>query len=537
MQIKTLNKSVYLYAAAIGLLLVVGFVLRIIYLEQYPRAVNQDELSNIYDGYSILLTGADRWGQRFPLILRGFGNSDYRPPLYAWLSVVPIKLLGYSIFSGRLVSAVLGWISLIPLYLVARRLGGRRLAFFALLLATFSPWHLLFSRIASEGTMLPPFFVIWACYFWQRARDRAYSLPSLALLGLCIGLGTNTYQASKLVFFFFTLLVVFDLWRNLGLAAGRFWSKAVFFGVSCLVGAAPQIAAAITMPKQFFARANGSMMPFSFSFQYLNDFLKHLLINISPDFLFFSFGSYNNLSSGRLLMVEFLVFYVGLVVLSRVFARDQVIKPAYFYALLLFCVFPSALTTDNPHALRASGLAVLLPLVSAAGIMFIYQRLSRELYRRLFLVGSAALIVVNGVFFIVSYTRSEELRNQGMHALLAESSQKLNHYKNDYDKIFIEDTGGQNYLYTVSYCDMKPAEFQRAVKKYNTDVWDEFKQVNQYYFLNQGEINDKLKQEPPTSKVLLLLHSHNANFNIIDSTTVNREQVFFYQNQPAKTWE
>ena len=47
--------------AVIGLL-AVGAFLRFYQLDQYPLGVHQDELSNIYDGYSLAQTGADRFG-------------------------------------------------------------------------------------------------------------------------------------------------------------------------------------------------------------------------------------------------------------------------------------------------------------------------------------------------------------------------------------------------------------------------------------------------------------------------------------------
>ena len=115
MEVRESTPKPYVFYAVLAGILVLGALLRLLYLEQYPLAVNQDELSNIYDGYAIAETGADRWGQKYPLILRGFGSMDYRPPLYAWLSAIPIKLFGASVYSGRLVSAVLGIASLVLL--------------------------------------------------------------------------------------------------------------------------------------------------------------------------------------------------------------------------------------------------------------------------------------------------------------------------------------------------------------------------------------------------------------------------------------
>ena len=514
------KKKLYLYGGAVLIVLLAAFLLRLVQLEHYPLAVNQDELSNIYDGYSIAETGADRWGVKHPVILRGFGKSDY----------LTVKLFGFSVFSGRLVSAVLGCLSLLLLYRVAQKMGGRLYASITLLLAALSPWHLQFSRTASEGAMLPPFFLISACYLWQRAKEAGYSLRSMALLGLCFGLATNTYQASKLLFFLFALLVFGDLWQQ----AGRFWASATTFALGCVVGAVPQLVAAVTMPEQFFARASGSMMPFSFSFGYLYELQKHIVSNLSPDFLFFSFGAYNNLTVARLLPVEVLFFYLGLFFLYRVISKNQIIRPAYFYTLLLFVILPSALTTDNPHALRASSLSLLCPLLTAAGILVVYRYIERPQRRNIFLAAAVAAILVNSFLFLQTYTDSVNLRNQAMQGELTASSKMLTARQRNYDKVFIENSGNQNYIYTIAFGGMTPEEFQKADKQYDQDVWDNFHKAGNYYFLNQGEIADKLKDEH--GKVLLLLTGRSNAYNALDSIEVDNQRRYLYENRPPHTW-
>jgi 4-amino-4-deoxy-L-arabinose transferase-like glycosyltransferase len=522
MTLKTQIKQQPFLCLALFLLLLIGFSLRLFHLEHFPMGVNQDELSNIYDGYSIAETGADRWGQRFPVILRGFGDWDYRPPLYAWLSAGTIRVFGFSVASGRLVSALLGCVSLVLIYLVAKRVGGLVFAFFALLLATFSPWHILFSRIASEGTMLPPFFLISACYLWQRAKESSYKPGALALLGLCVGLGTNTYQAGKLLFFLFAVLCLVDFWRY----RTRFFTNAAIFGAFCLLGAAPQVIALITVPGHFFSRANGTRESYSFSLDSFTTFFKALTSYVSPEFLFFSFKSYNNLSIGRLLMVEFFPFYKGLFFLYRVLSKKQVITLGYFYCLLFIAVIPGVLTKDNPHALRGASLLVLLPFVTAAGILIMYRAINVGYFRNAFLVVAASLIVWNGVSFTKTYVRSEELRSQSMQVLLTKSMQKLALYKDRFQTIYIEKGGSEPYIYVLTFCAIKPQDFQRASIKMNTGGWDDFERMDKYYFLNKEGIANRIKKVPVES--LILLNARTTQYQAIDSVQHLNEKMYFY---------
>jgi 4-amino-4-deoxy-L-arabinose transferase-like glycosyltransferase len=522
MALKIQTKQQPFLYLAIFLLLLIGFSLRLFHLEHFPMGVNQDELSNIYDGYSIAETGADRWGQKFPVILRGFGNWDYRPPMYAWLSAITIQAFGFSVASGRLVSALLGCLSLILIYLVGKRMGGVVFALFALLVATFSPWHILFSRIASEGTMLPPFFLISACYLWQRARDANYKPIALALLGLCVGLGTNTYQAGKLLFFLFALLCLVDLWRY----RTRFIANAAIFGGFCLLGAAPQIIAFATMAGQFLSRANGTRETYSFSFDSFNTFFRALTSYISPEFLFFSFKTYNNLSIGRLLVIEFLPFYIGLIALHKSISKKQVISSGYLYFLLFMAVIPGVLTKDNPHALRGASLMVLAPFITAAGILIIYRAIDSKLFRNVFLATAAILIVLNGVSFAKTYVRSEELRGQSMQVLLTKAIQKLATYKEGYKNIYIENGSNEPYIYVLTFCNIKPQEFQRAAIKVKVGGWDEFEKLNNYYFLSKKVIAQRIKAAPVKS--LILLNSRTADYQLIDSVQYLNKKMYFY---------
>src|SRR3982751_6331206 len=110
----------WLFAAALVALFAAGAWLRFYQLDQYPLGVHQDELSNIYDAYSLAETGADRFGTPHPLIVRAFGENDSRPAMYAWLAAIPIRIQGFSIAAGRVPAAVLGVASLVLLGLFAR---------------------------------------------------------------------------------------------------------------------------------------------------------------------------------------------------------------------------------------------------------------------------------------------------------------------------------------------------------------------------------------------------------------------------------
>ncbi|MGV3586669.1 MAG: ArnT family glycosyltransferase [Adhaeribacter sp.] len=527
MKLSALTQKGYIFYIAVVATLMLCLFLRTYQLEEYPAESHVDELSNFYDGYSILETGADRWGLKYPTILRGFGDHDNRPPMYAWLCALSIKVFGYSTFAGRMPSAILGFFSVVLIFLTTLRLGGRLFAFLALLLVTLSPWHIIYSRLGTEPTILPSFFIISSFYLWLKTKSNYYNSKYLLLLGFIIGLGTNTYQSSKLYFLFIAILIAADIFFY---ASSAKLKKIGFLGLACFAGALPQIYTVFTLPEQFFARTHDGMIDISFSYHFLNTFLRNFFSNLSPEYLFFSFEDYNFLTMGRLLNTEFLFFYLGLFFFPLVHKKTTHFPPVYFYLLIAICLFPSALTTQNPNALRTSGIIVLLPIISATGILFVYRHINKVKWRNFFLLVTISLLLVNLAFFVKHYTQSYFLRSAIQQNHLVQLAKKLNNYKDKYARIYIEDKGhNQPYIYIARYCDMHPLAFQRAIKRNEPIVagWDHLVQLDKYYFLSRPEI-EQIAQEA-TSKNLYVLQTPNNQYKPLAEIITGKFNFYIYE--------
>lgn len=507
------------------LIMLIAFaLLRFHRLDIYPLQINQDELSNVYDGYCIAKTGADRWGDKYPLILHGFGNYDSRPAMYAWLAAACIKTGGYSIFTGRMPSAILGTVSLLLIFLVADKLGGKRLAFLSLLLAGLSPWHLLFSKLAHEGAMLPGFFFILSLYLFILCRAKKYPLKYLIAMGVVMGLGTSTYQSGRLIFFFFSALVLFDILRA---SEVKKIKTSTIFVVAVLLGTLPQIAVLVKHPDLFFARAGETVIKPTFTYEYVNFILKNIVAGISPDFLFLSAGNYNNLSVARLLLVEIFFFYFGLFFLKSVLKKTTEFKTGYLYFLLFVLVLPSIITNNCPHALRNSAMMMLLPMISAAGILWILDKIRILVWRRIAAVLTIVAIVVNGFACIYIYKHNYYFRDYGHQHLLYESCVKLNKYKSLYEKILIEHAFVEPYLYVAAYCNITPEEFRSAKIEFNQPNKENVKRLNNYYFINPDDLKDSLFVMP--EKALLMCRDKKPGLQLVDSMANEEGTIFYYK--------
>jgi len=510
--------------AALLVLLAIAAWLRFYQLDQYPLGVHQDELSNMYDGYSIAETGADRFGSPYPGVVRGFGENDYRPAMFSWLDAATIKVFGFSVKAGRLPAAVLGVVSLILLYSFARTAAGSTFAVLALLLGTLSPLHIQYSRVAHEGAMLPAFFVILILWLWQRAALRAYPWGTAAWLGIAVGLSANAYQATKLTAFLFAVVVAIDIFRR-----GKKVVLALpVFAVAAFLGALPQVIVLAQQPGHFFARAKILSVQASNPFSYVAYVIWNYWLNLTPTYLFIPRG-YSDLTVARLLPPEILFFYVGLVALAIISFRKGSEAKWYIYAALVISMLPAALTTGNPNTLRASGIAVLTPFFSAAGIIWIGHLLAkRPALRRIYYPAVVGVLVFSAGTIIYRYSRSILFREAYYQNFLVHLDTALGRKQKDYDAVIIEKYGSQRYMYVASFTGMTPQEFHKAPKVIYSDGMDRFRQLGKYYFAWPSTMQataDSLATR--NARILFVAGLPLKGLRIIDSVSWQNEKAYF----------
>jgi len=93
---------------------------------------------------------------------------DVHPPLYTILMLGWIFMFGDTTVAVRIPSLIFGIASLVVLYKLVEKWFGRRTAFLATLLMTFSPVHIWYSQ-ENKNNMLLLFFTLLAIYSLQRA--------------------------------------------------------------------------------------------------------------------------------------------------------------------------------------------------------------------------------------------------------------------------------------------------------------------------------------------------------------------------------
>lgn len=197
-------------------IVVVAFILRFYRLGEVPVSIDWDEAAIGYNAYSILTTGKDEYGTRFPLVFRSF--DDYKPPLYFYLTVPSVALFGLNEFAVRFPSALFGTLTVIVVYFMVGELVRRQkdklfhlLPFVTAFLLAISPWHVHFSRVAFEATT-GVFFNVLGVYLFLRGLRNGWFL---ALSAICFSLALYEYHSERVFVPLLVITLAVLYWREL----------------------------------------------------------------------------------------------------------------------------------------------------------------------------------------------------------------------------------------------------------------------------------------------------------------------------------
>ena len=209
------QKRVHL--ALLLVVLLVALFLRVYGLGDIPPGLHYDEAAN-----AILAADIARGGAR-PLFIEAYTGKEV---LFFYLAGASMRLLGVSVFSLRLTSALIGTLTVLITYRLAREMfayqgaeASRWLALFSAALLATSYWHVTLSRYGFRAISQPLLQALTLWCLWRGLRRGVLSLSKggsngwLALSGFFCGATAYTYLASRvfpviLLLIFLSLLIL-----------------------------------------------------------------------------------------------------------------------------------------------------------------------------------------------------------------------------------------------------------------------------------------------------------------------------------------
>lgn len=408
------------------LIIVVAFVLRFYRLGEVPLGFHQDEISQAYNSFSILKTGHDRYGQLLPILFRSFGS--YQPPIYTYLTPIPLYLFGNTIFAARSTSAFFGVLTVLISYFIVKELVKNRykesLALLTSFVVAISPWAIHFSRRVVEGN-LGLFFFLLSFYFFLRSLNK---INYFFLACLFLVISTHAYYSERLIAVIFLPIFLF-YYRKYFLK----YKKKVFCGLIILgITFIPHL---LTIMSGAFA-ARFDQVGSSRETFFLFEFVKHFVSYFSPMYLFSDAGNgLARVSPGLGVFYDWMIapFLIGLYFISK-FVENNYLK--FLGIFTIICLIPVSLTGDVFYPLRALEFFWLLSFVISIGIFKLGEVIKNRLVKWIiFLV----FVIYSLASFYLSYFvlfQHETTENVGNTYLTL--SEKLEEYK-DY-KVILDST-------------------------------------------------------------------------------------------------
>lgn len=438
------------------LILMLGLILRVVWLDKFPAGFTADEAGQGYDAYSILKTGKDSWGAWFPLFPRGFG--DFKPPLYMYTAVPTVAVFGLTEFAVRLPAALIGVLAIAVIYFLAKELFSEKVALLSAFLLSISPWHVQLSRNAWEGglgVLLFPLglylflkkrygwaFLVWGVNLYSYHSWRIFTI----LFVIALVVRQKFFKPVLLIF----ALALLPLVINYKAVLERAGDVGIFSSVN-------------TLSYLTNRKSPPSVFDNKYVF-YVDQFFTNYLSYFSPSFYFTGhrpdFSHLNFPGTPLHYPVEIIFIVVGSLLLIR---HKQF---SYLLIWLLLAPIPAALT-ESSNSQRAITIFPLTVLISAYGL----SALSRY-YKILFPVILASFII-----FVQTYLfKLPKNPIYSQRVTYKEIFTKAISINEKYNTIHLSRVFSVPHIFVAFYSKWNPADFQ----KYSQD-WKRYEKADKTY--------------------------------------------------------
>lgn len=348
-----------------------GALLRFYRLGDNGMVFFRDEAALGFNAWSLLQTGADEYGQKFPIIFRSF--EVFFLPAYVYLSLPIFLIFGPTVMASRALAAISGTLLIITCFFIAKEFfKSGKVALISALLVAVSPWAIFYSRGAFEGNLALLAFSI-GIYLWLRFTNtdkKKYFFLSLAFFVFSM----YSYQAPRFVA---------PLFVGISILSQKFWWKKwklwIFGFFFALLLYLPQLSL-IASPAGYHRAIGVSIFsrgetPPGYSNK-LGDWQKLYLVPRELLSLYLHYFSPSNLFwqndyNPQRRVEGYSVFYIWQLPLLLIgiwtFFKKKFKESKYFLFWIALAPIPAALTADPFHTYRAILLFLPLTILIALG--------------------------------------------------------------------------------------------------------------------------------------------------------------------------
>lgn len=491
-----------------SLILLLAIFLRSYQITSLPPSLNWDEVSIGYNAYSIFKTGRDEWGQFLPLSFRAFG--DYKLPLYIYLDVPFVAILGLNEIAVRLPSVIAGIGVVVFTFLILKELTKSiYLSLWGMFMSAILPWLVIFSRIALEANVAL-FLTTASFYLFLLSQRKKKLLPLSAIL---LGLSTFSYNSSRVLILPFVILAAIFLFKSSKIKEIFvtlvilliFVSVAFFQALAVDSGARYRWT---TILDEGAIESINQLRGSSHLPEVLNQFMynkatyfiveasKNYLSHFDPNFLFLKGGSNFQFSvpgTGQVYLVMLPFILLGIWQMMKRRKNWQL----FILGWMLIAPIPGAITRDAPHSLRTIFLAIPLLISSIMGIKWSKDFLPAKIFHPLSVLTVLVLLGSTYMFWL-NYTG--DYRKDYSWSWQYGYKQAIDFVKSNqekYDRIIITKKYGEPHIFALFYLGYDPNKYQtdKTLVRHKRSDWFWVDRFDKFEFVDDLEIKEKLKNK------------------------------------------
>jgi 4-amino-4-deoxy-L-arabinose transferase-like glycosyltransferase len=407
-----------------------------------PPALYPDEAVNGVNALEALETGDFR--SYYP-------DNNGREGLFMNLQALSLHRFGPEPWALRVVSGVFGVLAVLGLFFFAREFLNTRVALLSSYLGAISFWAVNFSRIGFRAVMLPA-VLVWSFYFLWLGMKRGRSWAVL-VSGLIYGIGFHTYISYR-ISPLLLMIIFIVLFVRREFAREDLWRWAFLFTLGTLLTASPLALYYMENPADFMGRA--AQVSIFEDKSPLRSLLESVVKTLGM-FNVYGDGNWRHNIEGRPL----LFFPVGLAFLWGIFvslkrALRKDLQSSFLLLWLAVMLIPNFFAPEGaPHALRALGALPAVLILSALGLVSVYDYVKKRVSpqsRNAVLALSLFVLLVTGLFearaYFFHWASRPEVRAAFEEELTGISLQ-LNLYRDSHQ--YVLDNSGGVAVYSVRF--------------------------------------------------------------------------------------
>lgn len=452
------NKIIKHPAFILFIVVILAFILRVYRLGEIPISLHGDEVGVGYNAYALLTSGIDEYGKKWPLVLR----ADVAPIIF-YATIPSIAFFGPTEVAVRFPSVVVGTITILAFYFMTREFfrhidascaHSRFIPTLVALFLAISPWHIQISRIAHDASyaLLIELIALWL--FLRSVRFRNTIQFYLSFIFFAISF--YAYHSARLTTPLLILGLIFMFKQQLKVTKRMFLVAGLLFGAIAF----PIVFNILSKPFSqtrfsginiFIHQPGESFYPFSllpkFAFNFINQFNLHSLFFDSSGMRYFNISGV-----GLFYLMELPIILTGFIYVIRLEKWKWFLL--YWVAI---SVLPGALTLGSPNGGRILLLLPVLTIISAIGVVGMFQLVTSKKYI-LFLSFSIAIVIsISSAYFLHQYFNDSRDRYwvQWQFGAKEIAQTALNH-EAAVDRIVISDSFKQEYVYILFYGQKDP---------------------------------------------------------------------------------